>query len=76
MSQMPFPEAYKMNAGFSVCPVCSRHWLVTPADDCLLPACGCFGHDPSHGDRPCEACGLAHALTCEYMPGGRAHVSD
>jgi hypothetical protein len=52
----------EMNAGESTCPICNRHWLVTPNDDCLLPACGCFGGDTSAANpaRPCEACGLKH----------------
>lgn len=67
MSHIPFPVFVSFDAGLSTCPVCGRHWRVVPEDDCLLPACGCFGHDPSIGNRPCEACGLTHALTCEYM---------
>lgn len=53
-----------LNAGLSQCPICGRRWVVTPADDCLVPACGHYGDDPLTGDRPCEECGLAHALAC------------
>ena len=54
---------WNLNAGMSTCPVCERSWLVTPANDCLLPACGCFGSDTSEKNprRPCEACGLKHS---------------
>lgn len=56
-----------LDAGRSICPVCARSWTVTPLDDCLMPACGCYGHDASHRNpaRPCHTCGLAHALGCE-----------
>ena len=58
-------------AGTSTCPGCGVTWTVTPARDCMLPACGCYGHDtgPSNPARPCEACGLGHAFTCPKMPG-------
>jgi hypothetical protein len=62
--QMPFPAAFAFNAGVSTCPICKRQWTVTPADDCILPECGCYGHEPALGDRPCEACGTAHQ--CEF----------
>ena len=59
-----------MDAGTSTCPVCGRMWLVTPLDDCMLPACGCYGHDTSAANpaRICEPCGLRHAFNCEKMP--------
>ena len=53
-------------AGESTCPVCSRTWTVTPLDDCMLPACGCFGDDTT-ADNPhriCHSCGLGHVLRC------------
>jgi hypothetical protein len=55
-----------MNAGYSTCPMCGRNWLVTPAADCLVPACGCYGDDtgPTNPRRPCHPCGLNHALAC------------
>lgn len=61
----PFPESE------STCPICKRHWTVTIADDCMLPACGHYGHDTSaaNPDRPCESCGLHHAWNCLDMPG-------
>lgn len=54
------------NAGASTCPLCKRHWLVKPEDDCFLPDCGCFGADASadNKDRPCQDCGIAHAVRC------------
>lgn len=56
-----------VNAGYSTCPICDRHWLVTPADDCCLPACGCFGDDASATNpaRPCEKCDLDHMAKCQ-----------
>lgn len=61
------------NAGWSTCPVCDKRWLVTPQMDCLIPACGCFGHDTSEKNnlRPCEPCGMAHAHDCPFMPAAR-----
>jgi len=58
------------NAGRSKCPICKREWLVTPSDDCLVPSCGCYGENLSHDNiaRPCEKCGIAHALNCDKMP--------
>ena len=58
-----------INAGYSICPICKRKWLVTMFDDCLLPACGCYGDDTSanNPNRPCESCGIKHALSCEKM---------
>lgn len=55
------------HAGMSTCPLCQRHWLVTPHEDCMLPACGCFGFDYSadNPSRPCTNCGIRHAWTCE-----------
>lgn len=63
----------KVDAGMSTCPVCGRSWLVTPRDDCLLPTCGCFGDNTTESNpvRPCERCGLEHALTCAKMPASR-----
>jgi hypothetical protein len=57
------------DAGWSTCPICARTWLVTPVVDCMLPACGCYGHDTSRHNpiRPCEPCGLAHARACPKM---------
>lgn len=56
-----------LNKGMSTCPLCQRAWLVTPGDDCLLPACGCYGRDTSEANasRPCHACGFSHALSCD-----------
>jgi len=58
-----------IHAGKSRCPMCGRKWIVTPTDDCLLPACGCFGHDTSelNPNRPCNSCGLNHAFSCEKL---------
>ena len=54
-----------LNAGQSTCPICHKTWLVTPYADCMLPACGCYGDDTSasNPNRPCEACGMAHAFS-------------
>jgi hypothetical protein len=59
-----------MSAGYSTCPICKRSWLVDIFDDCLLPSCGCYGEDTSadNPNRPCEDCGIRHALKCEKMP--------
>lgn len=56
-----------IDAGESTCPMCGRIWTVTPRADCLMPACGCYGHDASHRNpaRPCQSCGINHAFTCE-----------
>lgn len=58
------------NAGASICPLCGRTWLVTAMADCLMPACGCYGHDTTAGNpsRPCEPCGISHSMTCQEMP--------
>jgi len=60
-----------VDAGWSTCPRCDRHWKVTVWDDCLMPACGCYGKDasPDNPSRLCGTCGLLHALSCEGMPG-------
>ena len=54
------------NKGMSTCPICRKTWLVTPREDCLLPACGCYGNDTeaTNQSRPCENCGMAHAFSC------------
>lgn len=54
------------NAGVSKCPICGTEWLVTPYRDCMMPRCGDFGTDSSAANpsRPCEPCGLKHALSC------------
>lgn len=59
----------RINAGMSTCPICHSTWLVTPARDCLVPACGCFGHDVSAANpsRPHYGCGLTHAMRCEKL---------
>lgn len=65
------PEIKAMqDADRSTCPICGRAWKVWLGDDCLLPLCGCFGHDASEANpnRPCEACGTAHAVSCHKMP--------
>jgi len=61
------------DAGQSTCPMCSRHWTVTMWDDCMVPACGCYGDEVSatNPTRPCESCGISHAWTCEQMPKRR-----
>jgi hypothetical protein len=46
------------------CPSCGRVWTITRWDDCMVPACGCYGDDPWSGRAPCESCGLSHAWTC------------
>ncbi len=58
-----------LTAGTSTCPICGLTWLVTPAHDCMLPACGCFGQDTSEANpsRPCERCGINHALNCPKL---------
>ena len=57
------------NAGMSKCPVCGKEWLVTPGNDCLLPACGCFGSDTSaaNPNRICEPCGMHHFANCKKV---------
>lgn len=42
--------------------MCGKHWLVTAAEDCFVPRCGCYGSDSSaaNPNRPCEPCGLIH----------------
>src|SRR5262249_43831460 len=70
--EAPAASLPAVTAGESTCPVCKRHWVVTPSDDCLLPACGCFGSDtsPANPTRPCESCGMAHAFNCSKRQGG------
>jgi len=57
------------DAGYSTCPICNRDWHVKLFDDCLLPACGCYGDDTSanNPNRPCESCGIRHAMNCPKM---------
>ena len=57
------------DAGISTCPICHKTWIVTIMRDCMLPACGCFGEDTSDNNpnRPCEHCGIQHAMTCSKM---------
>ena len=63
-------DTLELNAGTSTCPICLKFWLVTPQNDCCMPACGCYGSDAgaSNTERPCERCGTRHAFTCEKMP--------
>ena len=58
-----------IDAGISTCPICGKQWLVTLYEDCMLPACGCYGDDTSENNpnRPCEICGIQHALTCKKL---------
>jgi hypothetical protein len=60
-----------LTAGTSTCPTCDRTWTVTPSDDCMVPACGCFGSDTSADNltRPCDSCGTRHAWTCPKVEG-------
>jgi hypothetical protein len=62
---MPAPRG--AHAGRSRCPMCGLRWWVTPANDCLLPACGCYGNvtGPENPERPCHRCGLTHAVRCK-----------
>ena len=57
------------DGGYSTCPVCKRHWLITVFDDCMLPECGCFGNDVSthNPNRICESCGMKHVYICPKM---------
>lgn len=66
------PDKPGPTGGESTCPMCDTHWTVTPVRDCLMPACGCYGHDasPSNPHRPCHWCGLRHAIGCEKRPRG------
>jgi hypothetical protein len=66
----PKPEVAPPSYGRSTCPLCGENWLVTGHADCLMPACGCFGFDSSadNVNRPCERCGMAHAVSCDKMP--------
>lgn len=68
------PEPRGEHGGRSTCPQCGRRWWVTPLDDCLVPACGCYGTDTGadNPERPCHRCGLAHATSCEHMPARSA----
>ncbi len=63
-------DTHQLHAGASTCPLCRRFWLVTPQNDCCVPACGCFGRDtgPDNPARPCNGCGIQHALACSEMP--------
>ena len=55
------------DAGESTCPICNKTWLVTMRNDCLVPSCGCygFGTGPENPNRPCERCGMRHAMSCD-----------
>jgi hypothetical protein len=57
--------------GWATCPDCRRTWLVTGADDVLLPECGCYGSDWSQANRwrPCCPCGLKHEQDCPDCEG-------
>lgn len=63
--------AMSLDAGRSTCPICEREWLVTPFDDCMVPACGCYGNDTSAANpaRPCDTCGTRHAWSCSKIEG-------
>lgn len=64
-------QSYDVNR----CPVCKRVHEVTPTDDVLLPACGCFGRDLESVDAaPCEACGFAHIMRCDHFTAGTRRV--
>lgn len=58
------------DAGMSTCPMCKKHWLVTMRNDCLVPRCGCygFGTGAENLNRPCEPCGIRHAMSCDKKP--------
>ncbi len=64
------------NAGMSTCPICHKSWLVTPFADCLMPACGCYGHDVSEKNhsRLCQNCGIQHVLHCDKAEVRRAET--
>lgn len=66
-----------LNAGRSTCPICKREWLVTPFDDCMVPACGCYGTDTSAANphRPCDDCGTSHAWACSKIEGHERRVA-
>jgi len=57
------------DAGISTCPICKKTWVVTIERDCMLPVCGCYGHDTGENNpnRPCEWCGISHAMNCSKM---------
>lgn len=47
----------------NTCPICERTFTVTPSDDYLIPACGCYDNaEPGH--LPCESCGITHVYAC------------
>lgn len=82
MSQSPEQlverSKHVLNAGISKCPICGRTWLVTPYDDCMIPACGCYGKDSSaeNPNRPCEKCGMDHARNCKLIPSKKGKIND
>jgi len=57
------------DGGYSTCPICKRYWRITMFDDCMLPACGCYGSDVSvkNPNRICESCGMKHVHSCPKM---------
>lgn len=60
-----------INAGWSKCPICGRHWEVTPMDDCFVPNCRHYEGQSAgrtNPKRPCFSCGLKHALECRPAP--------
>lgn len=56
------------------CPLCERVWTPSMFDDYMLPACGCFGDEPSR-NTPCEPCGISHAWNCPKVPGRDERVA-
>lgn len=47
------------------CPICNRTWRISMYDDCMVPACGCYGSfPPETASVPCHSCGTRHAFQC------------
>lgn len=46
----------------NTCPICGRTFKITPQDDILVPACGCYDTAPD-GELPCEPCGISHVYS-------------
>jgi hypothetical protein len=47
----------------NTCPICTRVWIPTVADDTMMPFCGHYDHYQP-GQRPCEECALVHLRDC------------
>lgn len=78
---MNLPPEPGYHNGWTSCPLCHRTFWVTPRDDCLVPACGCYGTrgsatDGANHERPCFRCGLDHGARCKKTTEKTAKTAE